>query len=83
MTARETIPSITQPELARLLYHWPLVMRKATDDWAKGFAFSVWKQSGRKGWLPSLKQTQIMRAMVRELFTAGDLGDDEVHLIER
>lgn len=63
---RETIPQISSAELNRLLRHWPIVMRVATDDWAKEFAFSVWNQSGRKGWMPTLKQTKVMRTMVRE-----------------
>lgn len=80
---RETIPELSQAEFDRLMQHWPMVMRKATDQWAKQFAFSIWKQSGRKGWRPTLKQRQVMRAMVRELFTSGVLGDeDEIHLIE-
>lgn len=63
---RETIQQISSAELNRLLRHWPIVMRVATDDWAKEFAFSVWNQSGRKGWMPTLKQTKVMRTMVRE-----------------
>lgn len=63
---RETIPQISSVELNRLLRHWPTVMRVTTDDWAKKFAFSVWNQSGRKGWMPTLRQTKVMRTMVRE-----------------
>lgn len=63
---RETVPQISPTELNRLLRHWPIVMRVASDDWAKEFAFSVWNQSGRKGWMPTLKQTKVMRTMVRE-----------------
>lgn len=63
---RETVPQISPTELNRLLRHWPIVMRVASDDWAKEFAFSVWNQSGRKGWIPTLKQTKVMRTMVRE-----------------
>lgn len=59
-------PQITRAELNKLLGNWPVVMRMATDDWAKEFAFSVWNQSGRKGWLPSFRQTKVMRTMVRE-----------------
>jgi hypothetical protein len=63
---RETIPPVTRAELNKLLRQWPVVMRLATDDWAKEFAFSVWNQSGQSNWLPTLKQTKVMRTMVRE-----------------
>lgn len=70
-------------EVERLLHHWPLVMRKATDDWAKGFAASVWKQSIRRGWHPSPKQMGLMRKMVRELFAQGaDIENYDVQVIE-
>lgn len=59
-------PPVTRAELNKLLGNWPIVMRMATDDWAKEFAFSVWNQSGKTGWLPTLKQTKVMRTMVRE-----------------
>lgn len=64
--ARVKTPPITRAELDKMLRQWPIVMRMATDDWAKEFAFSVWNQSGRKGWLPSFRQTKVMRTMVRE-----------------
>jgi hypothetical protein len=31
----------TVPEL---LHHWPAVCRKATGQWAKAFAGSIWRQ---------------------------------------
>lgn len=63
---RVKTPPITRAELNNLLRQWPVVMRLATDDWAKEFAFSVWNQSGQSNWLPTLKQTKVMRTMVRE-----------------
>lgn len=63
---RVKTPPVTRAELNNLLRQWPVVMRMATDDWAKEFAFSVWNQSGQAGWLPTLKQTKVMRTMVRE-----------------
>lgn len=74
--------AITTGELERILFHWPNIMRIATDPWAKDFAQSVWNQSGRRGWNPTLKQGQIMRKMLSELFAHAG-GDDEIELIER
>ena len=67
-------------EIERLLFHWPNVMRAATDDWARGFSLSIWKQSSRRGWHPSPKQFSLMQKMVKEFFANG--GKDEVALIE-
>ena len=80
---RKTIPDLTHGELDRLFHAWPLVMRKATDTWAIEFACSIWEQSARKNWKPSLRQLKVMRTMVRELLTSDDLGDeDDILLIE-
>jgi hypothetical protein len=46
----------------------------ARDEWAKGFAESVLKQSRRRGWHPSAKQLAAMQRMVSELFTGPDDG---------
>lgn len=78
---RETIPAITASELRRMLHLWPHVLRVATDPFAKEFAASIWAQSGHKGWRPSLKQGQVMRAMIRELHVAGILGDEHTSQI--
>ena len=64
--ARVKTPPITWAELNRLLNQWPTVMRTATDDWAKEFAFSIWNQSGDKNWQPTFKQTRVMRTLARE-----------------
>ena len=59
---------------------WPLVLRLATDPWAKEFVDSVWKSAGNDDrWMPSLKQLSIMRAMVRQ---AEAQREDDVVLIE-
>lgn len=61
-----------QRSVDELLHHWPTVCRLAEDDWAKGFALSIARQSRRRGWHPSAKQTGIMQRMVSELFTQAD-----------
>lgn len=67
----------TPSEVERLLHHMPTVAAFAENDWTKGFAQSVTKQSRRKGWWPSDKQIPLMRQMVNELFTTTqDMGGD-------
>jgi hypothetical protein len=57
-----------------LLWHMPTVGKLATNAWAKGFAESIVKQSRRRGWRPSAKQSALMQRMVNELFTRRDDG---------
>lgn len=59
-------PPITRTELNRILGLWPDVMRTATDEWTKEFAFSIWNQSGDTNWRPTFKQTKVMRTLARE-----------------
>lgn len=59
-------PNLTRSELRAALQIWPIVMSEATDEWAKEFAFSIWNQSAEPGWLPSLKQSRVIRKMCRE-----------------
>lgn len=61
------------------LFHWNLVVKAATNDWAKGFAKSIAKQSRRRGWKPSPKQLALMRQMVSALFQ----DHDDLPVIER
>ena len=71
---------MTRGELRRLLDAWPIVLRLATDPFAKEFAGSIWKQAGdNPRWMPSAKQLALMRRMVREIDAQTD---DEVTLIE-
>lgn len=60
-----------------LLHHMPVFARKATNDWSRGFARSILKQSKQPGWTPSARQTAVMTRMVDELFIAGE-GDIDV-----
>lgn len=66
------------------LFHWPTVLRLATDEWAKGFAASIAKQSQRPRWQPTDKQLSLMRRMVGELFShpVHRPDGDDVQLIE-
>ncbi len=61
------------------LFHMPAVARLATNEWAKGFAESIVRQSRRRGWQPSAKQLALMQKMAAELFTRRD---DDGALIE-
>ena len=58
-----------------LLWHMPAVAKLATNEWAKSFAESIVKQSRRRGWQPSARQSALMQRMVTELFTRRDDGD--------
>jgi len=67
-----------------LLHHMPTVARSAENNWAANFARSILRQSRRRGWKPSPKQSDIMRALVSDLFAYGpdtDQGGD-IQLIE-
>ena len=57
------------------LHHMPTVAKLATDAWAKSFAESIVKQSRRRGWRPSAKQSALMQRMVTELFSRREDGD--------
>jgi hypothetical protein len=75
---------MTGIDIERLLHHWPAVVSNAENEWAKGFACSVLRQSRKRGWRPSDKQLGIMRRMVSDLFAYGpdlDQGGD-IQLIE-
>ena len=63
------------------LFHWNLVIKAATDTWAKNFAQSIAKQSRRRGWKPTPKQLNLMRSMVSALFVHW-ADDDDLSLIE-
>lgn len=65
---------MTGAELERALHHMPAVAERATNTWAAGFARSILRQSRRKGWKPTPKQSEIIRRLVAELF--ADAGDD-------
>lgn len=66
MARRNKADRLTRTDLKQYLSVWPTVMREATDDWAKEFALSIWRQSGEPQWMPTLKQSRVMRRMVRE-----------------
>lgn len=75
---RETFPEIGERSADECLHWLPTIARTATDDWACGFAYSILKQSKRRGWQPSPKQLALMRRLVSELFSQ----DDDLILIE-
>lgn len=59
------------------LYWLEAVAARATNEWARGFAKSVLRQSRRRGWKPSPKQAAVMRRLVSE-----HLSDEVPDLIE-
>lgn len=73
---KHAIFPVNPSEVERLLFHWPAVVRAAGDDWAKGFATSIARQSRRRGWRPTQKQMEIMRRLVADLFTHAHEGGD-------
>jgi len=71
-----TYPSDVNPyEVERLLHHMPAVAASAQNDFARGFAVSVSRQSRRKGWWPSPKQLPVMRSLVSDLFAHNGQDD--------
>ncbi|WOI55140.1 hypothetical protein [Palleronia sp. LCG004] len=72
---------MTERTLDELLYHMPTVQRHASNEWVRGFAASIVRQSRRRNWNPSDKQMGTMRRLVAELFTA-DKEEDEIILVE-
>lgn len=76
----QTFPSIRQRSAEECLFHMPTIARVATDEWARGFASSVMRQSRRKGWNPTPKQLGMMRRMVAELFRHE--ADEDFTVIE-
>jgi len=70
----ETFTMSRPRTVEELLFHWPQVVRLATNDWAKGFALSIARQSRRRNWKPTPRQICIMQRMVAELFQHR--GDD-------
>ena len=75
-----TFPDLRQRTTDECLHHMPAVARLASDEWARGFASSILRQSRRKGWNPTPKQLGMMRRMVAELFQLS--GDDDLIVIE-
>ncbi|MGR3292309.1 MAG: hypothetical protein ACU0C9_14135 [Paracoccaceae bacterium] len=63
---------IAGSEIDRLIFHMPTVARKSDNVWATGFANSILKQSRRRNWKPSDKQLEMMRRLVRDLFTKAN-----------
>ncbi|MEM1150773.1 MAG: hypothetical protein AAGI03_09470 [Pseudomonadota bacterium] len=73
-------PSST--EIERLLFHFPAIAQKSDSEWARGFAASILKQSRRRSWRPSPKQTEIMRRLVSDLFIYAQAQEGDFDLIE-
>lgn len=70
---------VPHSELRAMMDVWPKVLRQATDPWAKEFAASIWRQSGCPGWMPTNRQLQTMRIMLRQLLSEDE---EEITLIE-
>ena len=61
--------------LRRIMWTWPILMRQATDNKVKNFAYYVWEQSDDAGWLPTLRQAQLIRELNREISDQDDTPD--------
>ena len=66
---------MNQHELRRIMWTWPILMRQATDDKVKKFAYYVWEKSSEAFWLPTLKQGQWIRELHREITEQDDTPD--------
>ncbi len=73
---------MTESEIARLLYHMPVVAERASNPWTKQFAENMAKRARFRNWKPSQRQTQIMRQLVEDLFRSPAAGDDLVVIEE-
>ncbi|MCH1424290.1 MAG: hypothetical protein L7V15_04200, partial [Burkholderiales bacterium] len=62
-------------ELRQIMCTWPILMRQATDDKVKKFAYYVWERSSEAAWLPTLKQGQWIRELHREISEQDDAPD--------
>jgi len=78
----QSLTSATGAEVERLLFHMPTVATHAQNEWAKGFAQSVARQSRRRGWAPSPKQLSVMRELVADLFLHRGHEGGELDVIE-
>lgn len=67
MAHADNAKRMTHADLKRYLSIWPSVMREVTDDWAKEFALSIWRQSGEPQWFPTVKQSRVMRQLARKV----------------
>ena len=56
-----------------LLHHIPGVIASAENEWTRGFAKSVLRQSRNPNWKPSPKQDAIMQRMVAETLRENDV----------
>lgn len=60
-----------------LMFHWPIVIRRAKDDWSRCFTLSIAAAASRRpGWRPTPKQLGVMQRLVSELFTRPPEPDD-------
>ncbi|MEM6410694.1 MAG: hypothetical protein AAF683_04110 [Pseudomonadota bacterium] len=59
---------MTGEELERMMFHWPSVIARADDPWARGFAASIARQARNPNWHPSPKQAAMMRRLVQQVF---------------
>jgi hypothetical protein len=61
-----------------LLWSWPTVCRTAKENWARGFALSIAKQSKRRGWQPTPKQHSLMNRLVCEIYQRDSEGEGDL-----
>lgn len=62
-------------ELRRIMKSWPLIFSQASDPAVQSFALNMWERSSNPIWLPSLKQSQWMRELHREINDRNEVAD--------
>ena len=62
-------------ELRRIMWTWPILMRQATDNKVKIFAYYVWEHSFEARWLPTLRQAQWIRELHHQISDQDDAPD--------
>lgn len=67
---------INPAELERLIHYMPTIAQRSENEWARGFAQSIVRQSRRRAWRPSPKQMSMMKKLVTDLFSHGYEGGD-------
>ena len=64
-----------RPELRRIMKSWPLIFSQASDPTVQSFALNMWERASNPMWLPSLKQSQWMRELHREINDRDEVAD--------
>ena len=75
---RKYRPPIDKLELQYIMRSWPTLIRQTTDPRVMDFAQNVWNRSFNPNWRPTVKQSQWIRELHREISEQ----EEEISLIE-